>query len=557
MTQNYSDEANLVNNSLEAQYLKKISIVDNVTTNDSTLPLSAKQGKYLYDTFNSYKSTLVSKLNDLGVTNVSVNDTWSSLLNAIPASVGGIDVVTAISCNVSNTNITVNEQITISGVLEADKDDTSSDNVDLEGYLKGATVKIYNGQTLIGTTTTDSNGAYSYNYTPTSEGTLSILALFEGTDDYEQCSSSSTTVTVTTLKTLTLISDKDILSYADNDSATLTATYKENGVGVANKEILFGLPSCNVVKNTSSGVIEPNLNIGNSFSLEFVDISYQVNIQSTDYSFRVDSNYDVIIYPNNNPIVLFNCDGYLKLKDGILSDNDGHSVDISSYDNDFNIKYIFSQGTVYIDCIGHGLSDSNGEVDVSYASQGIGDISFYAKSGSLVSETYDIEDCIDYDALTSASDKWTIPSNAGTRYTNNGMTLTASSWADLYFNNPINTPCSFEFDLIDYSASSSNTPYFAFYLWNAVKSTRLIQFTNGNNNKLSLQQYGGTTNETNYTSPKNSHIRLEINNNKLTAYVDDIEKISYTYNMPSEWILGIASGANRSLTWKNMKIKPL
>ena len=70
MTQNYSNEANAMNTALEAQFVKKnnttgllkndgtvdtsthlksTAIVDNLTTNDSTKPLSAKQGKALND----------------------------------------------------------------------------------------------------------------------------------------------------------------------------------------------------------------------------------------------------------------------------------------------------------------------------------------------------------------------------------------------------------------------------------------------------------------------------------------------------------------------------
>ena len=45
----YSTSATAVKTALDAVYSKKSDIVDNLTTNDATKPLSAKQGKALAD----------------------------------------------------------------------------------------------------------------------------------------------------------------------------------------------------------------------------------------------------------------------------------------------------------------------------------------------------------------------------------------------------------------------------------------------------------------------------------------------------------------------------
>ena len=45
----YSSSAASVKTALDAVYVKKSDIVDNLTTNDATKPLSAKQGKALND----------------------------------------------------------------------------------------------------------------------------------------------------------------------------------------------------------------------------------------------------------------------------------------------------------------------------------------------------------------------------------------------------------------------------------------------------------------------------------------------------------------------------
>ena len=49
MTENYSSEALIVKTALDSVYVRSSDIVDNLTTNDATVPLSAKQGKALKD----------------------------------------------------------------------------------------------------------------------------------------------------------------------------------------------------------------------------------------------------------------------------------------------------------------------------------------------------------------------------------------------------------------------------------------------------------------------------------------------------------------------------
>jgi len=58
------------------------------------------------------------------------------------------------------------------------------------------------------------------------------------------------------VRTLTLTSDKDILSYADSESATLTATLLEDGVGVSGATVEFfnGSTSLGTAQTDSNGV---------------------------------------------------------------------------------------------------------------------------------------------------------------------------------------------------------------------------------------------------------------------------------------------------------------
>lgn len=204
---------------------------------------------------------LATNLQAKGV-EASASDGLTTLINKvldIEASVGGIDIYTHISLVSQYNTASVGSSITLSGVLEADKDDETAVNVDLEGYLKGATVKLYNGNTLIGTAVTNADGEYSYNWTPSSTGTAVLSAIFEGTDDYEQCVSSNVNVTVLSVQTINLVTDKSILSYVDNESAVLTATCLDgSGNPVENVPVSF-----DIVDSSTGNVIE---NIGTSQS---------------------------------------------------------------------------------------------------------------------------------------------------------------------------------------------------------------------------------------------------------------------------------------------------
>ena len=206
---------------------------------------------------------LVDRLEQKGIEEISFTDGLTTLANEIlniTPSVGGIDLTTSINCNAEDT-VFLNTPFIISGFLEADYDDTSQLNVDLDGYLTGATVKIYNGNTLLGTTVTGNDGKYNYAYTPTSVGNLSLKAVFEGTEYYDSCMSTVKSVTVEelTILELSISSDKTILSRNDNDIAVITASLTSNNVGVGGKTINYEiLDSSNNQISNGSDVTDNN-----------------------------------------------------------------------------------------------------------------------------------------------------------------------------------------------------------------------------------------------------------------------------------------------------------
>ena len=199
----------------------------------------------LSETYLSRKKLLADNLKSMGVSSVDETDGLTTLINAvldIEPSIGGLDLDTSLVITTTQEIIGLGESIILTSTLRASYDDTTVVDVDLSGVLTGATVKFYNGTTLIGTSITDLNGIATYTYTPSQLGNFTFHTVFEGTENFTNCNSSNVNITVINAPTsLVLQADKSILSHYDNDNCTLTATLYDNnnapmgGLGVVFK----------------------------------------------------------------------------------------------------------------------------------------------------------------------------------------------------------------------------------------------------------------------------------------------------------------------------------
>jgi len=115
-----------------------------------------------------------------------------------------------VDLTVDETTVDVGDTITLTATVSDNHGDSVS----------GVTVTFKNGATTLGTASTNSSGVATYNYTTTAGGVLSLTATANSlvSDVVE------VTVEGVVPSSISLISDKDILSYADGQSATLTAT---------------------------------------------------------------------------------------------------------------------------------------------------------------------------------------------------------------------------------------------------------------------------------------------------------------------------------------------
>ena len=211
--------------------------------------------------------TMVRNLEAMGVTDANPNDGLTTLagriLNVEP-SIKGLNLDTSLVITTTQEIIGLGESIILTSTLRASYDDTTVVDVDLSGVLTGATVKFYNGTTLLGTSITDLNGIATYTYTPSQLGNFTFHTVFEGTENFTNCNSNNVNITVINSPTsLVLQADKSILSHYDNDNCTLTATlYDNNNTPMEGLSVVFknGDIVLATITTNSSGVAEYTYN---------------------------------------------------------------------------------------------------------------------------------------------------------------------------------------------------------------------------------------------------------------------------------------------------------
>ena len=177
----------------------------------------------------------------------------------------------------------------------------------------------------------------------------------------------------------------------------------------------------------------------------------------------------------------------------------------------------------------------------------------------FVSETYSVEDCLDYDLMTSNSGKWNIPSamQSAISYNSNGMTVSGlSSGQSMTLKTSYNVPVAVEFDLI---ASSSSGNY------DNASPQLCIDGTLHNHNSITIKpksliiQTGN--NSGSFTDHSVSSVlgtyKIVMQSTQYSVYLDGTLVATQSNASISSTNFLILSSSNRSFTMKNVKIKPV
>ena len=204
-----------------------------------------------------------------------------------------------------------------------------------------------------------------------------------------------------------------------------------------------------------------------------------------------------------------------------------------------------------------GTTNANGVATVSYSGKGTGDLYVQAKINNISSNSVNLEDCIDYQPLTSNihQSRWTIPSAVSSSstfgYSNDGWKYgNASSFSSMYLNQEFTSPVSIEFKLTGYNGGST-------LIGNISDSTDLstnqLLFGLGSSNNLVL----GDNISGQYLIEVNAVYRVEIYANELKFYKNNTLIHSKAFNTYNPFKICLNTGGGRWCQIKDLKIKPL
>ena len=198
--------------------------------------------------------------------------------------------------NSNNVSVTVNK-LTPSISLSVPATGTVGTAYTVSGTLvpTSGSVKLYENNVLKDTLTVTS-GSFSKSITQNAEGTYSYYVVFEGSSTYDSITSSTSSIVVSdtpapTPASVSLTSDKSILSYADSESAILSATVLDSGSnpleGVT-VEFFNGSTSLGTADTNSSGVATKSYASAGSGDVSFtaeVDsiISSEIYVEDCTY----------------------------------------------------------------------------------------------------------------------------------------------------------------------------------------------------------------------------------------------------------------------------------
>ena len=199
--------------------------------------------------------------------------------------------------------------------------------------------------------------------------------------------------------------------------------------------------------------------------------------------------------------------------------------------------------------MGTADTNSSGVATKSYASSGVGDVSFTAVVGTISSETYELEDCIFYGLNTNA---FTIPSN--TTFSSNGQYITATTSTTgekiVYFNHTFSNNDNWVFE--NEVAYKGESEQLLAIIWN--DNTYYGGAGYGENYVYS--HMGSQTKKT-HTVAIGDKFTVRRENGTTSVYINGDLIESKTVSHKSTFKVGYFINKGRTQYYKNIKIKPL
>ena len=253
----------------------------------------------------------------------------------------------------------------------------------------------------------------------------------------------------------------------------------------------------------------------------------------------------------------------LDIQSGMEFTLTGDKTVLSAYDNEtLTLTASFFSGfTVELydntDTLIDEMTDNeDGTYSYTYSATGAGDVGFYAKVGTLVSETYSLEDCLFYDPCTSnaKASAWTIPSGVTSQYSSDGWRISANAYKQIKLTDKITSDCSVEFTVTDKGHSGNNSPVIIYAYTNGETTPNQGIITE----TYKTSSFNALNTTISHAFKLDTSYRIEYTSSTLEVYEDDtlIATASNSVGLPTRF--EIHQGANsRYAVYKDIKVKPL
>lgn len=274
-------------------------------------------------------------------------------------------------------NLVYSDAFSITGALTDVHDDG----------ISGETVDLYVGDTLVDSTTTDSNGEYEFTQTPVSAGAHSFQVKYAGNTSYSSTTSSKVYRRVG--KETTLLS---VTSPVDNSTYYVGGAINVSGTLLTDDDEPLGNKPINY-KLDGSTITSINTNNDGSISFQLGTIS--TGSHTLELSYAGDSNYTGSSVTRHITVLDHNYAISISCSTPIIGSGDSASIVATLTDKGVAVSgesVVFKDGSTVLDTV---TTDSNGQASYTYTGTGAGDITFTVESMSL-QETYEIEDCYKY-----------------------------------------------------------------------------------------------------------------------------------------------------------------
>ena len=486
--------------------------------------------------------------------------------------------VTGLSVSVDKPIIQIGEDAVLS-VMATDLDTLP---------VIGKSIQIYDGGTLLDNLTTDSTGIATKTVTGTGSGRHEYIARYKSSVEsspvgildaifYDQATTGHKNTNWNNFSNrLTVVTDEN--------GTSLTSNGSQNGYYFVNGDDPFiftdytvefdvidfgGTPrwyhqnqeSANETVFTLSSYLTENchvkITVENGVAKLYVD---GVEKETKTLDSAVTNPYEIAFrLPNavTNTITYANFMVYPYEETGLILT--ANKQTISYYDSETStLTATYVEGTGAIvelydasdDTLIATMNDEgDGTYTYTYTSTGAGDISFYAKVGSLVSETCVIEDCLFYGINVNA---FTVPSS--TTFTSDGTKITATTSASsekvVYFNHTFSNTDDWLFET---ELAQTSSPQGMGIVWND-NSFYGGEYPSTNEAYSTMT---GTAVRVSHTFSAGDKFKVVRQNGVTTAYINNESIQSLTTSHKTSFKIGYFINKNRTQYYKNIKIKLL